>query len=269
LRIPFTRMAGVILVITAIAGLVISIWGLFWTWMTLPDISQNLQGNVRLLSEALGTTSEGLVLAEHSLQTSISSITTLEAAVEATGKSINDTTPMIETMVILAREDLPATVNSAQLSVVAAQDSAEIIDGVLSFLSGLPLVPRNLYNPPVPLHIALGQVSESMENIPAALITIEDSLNATSANLVTIEADIYLIAQDISEINASMAEGHLVLTQYQELISDLQIRTAAFENGLPDQLRMLSIILTVVLVWVVFSQVAFLFQGLSLLNRSY
>jgi hypothetical protein len=265
LRIAFARIAGVLLIATALTGILIMALGLYWTLYLLPDTYEDIQGNVRLMNDALLTTSQGLVLAEQSLETSIASLTTLEDTVYATGRSINDTTPMLETMVLLARDDLPATVESAQLSIVAAQESAEIIDGVLSFIAGLPLVPRTLYNPPVPLHVALGQVTESMQNIPDSLQTIEASLTTTGLNLITIETDIYLIAADINEINASMVEARGVVENYQVLVEDLQIRTADMERTLPERFEMFTLLLTVMFIWAGVSQIGFLLLGLSIL----
>jgi hypothetical protein len=266
LRIAFARIAGVLLILTALTGILIMAAGLYWTLYQLPETYENVESNVILLNDALTTTSQGLILAEQSLETSIASLTTLESTVNATGSSIKDTLPMMETMVILARDDLPATVESAQLSIDAAQDSAEIIDGVLSFLAGLPLVPRNLYNPPVPLHVALGQVSESMQNIPGSLETIEASLTNTGFNLLTIEEDIYLIAADINEINASMVEARAVIENYKLLVEDLQLRTAELETNLPQTYDSFTLLLTVLFVWAGISQIGFLLLGITILT---
>jgi methyl-accepting chemotaxis protein len=265
LRIALARLAGLLLILTALTGVILMAGGLYWTLVLLPDAYEDVHNNVRLMNDALNTTSEGLILAEHSLEASIASITTLESTIIATGRSIKDTTPMLETMVLLARDDLPNTVSSAQLSIDAAQDSAEIIDSVLSFLAGLPLVPRDLYNPPVPLHVALGQVSESMENIPASLETIEDSLTITGLNLITIEADIYLIAEDINEISVSIGEARGVINEYQVLVHDLQTRTDNLERSLPEWYNTLTLLLTVVFVWAGLTQIGFFLLGISIL----
>jgi hypothetical protein len=265
-RNAISRIIGVIFIFTAIIGILFSITALVWMWMLHPTITENMQGNVRLINNALTSTAEGLDIADHSLETSISSLTTLELTVEATARSIQDTTPMVDTLVILSGEDLPATVTSAQLSLTAAQDSAEIIDSVLRFVSNLPLVPRTLYNPPVPLHIALAQVSESLENIPQALNTMETSLEATSANLVAIETDITLIAADLSEINLSMVEARGVVNDYQILISDLQFRVEQVETDLPGWLNSVALILSFLLVWAGVSQFGLFMQGIDLIR---
>jgi methyl-accepting chemotaxis protein len=261
----FTRIIGVILSFTGIIGIIFSIVALIALWTYKPDVSYFAKENIRLVGETLDTTQAGLVLAAASLESSIISITTLEATVEATARSIDDTAPLVETFVVLAREDLPNAVNSAQLSLVAAQDSAEIIDGVLSALAAIPFVPNDLYNPPVPLHVALGQVSESLENLPEALKTMEDSLNLTGQNLEVIQSDINLIAEDIHEINLSMAEAQTVMSDYQTLVSDFQVRVDRMDQNIERWIDTLYIILTFLFVLLGVSQLGLLTQGITLL----
>ncbi len=261
----FARIIGVIFIFTAIIGILFSIVALIAIWTYRPEVSFTAKENVRLLGENLETTQDGLVLAASSLESSILSITTLEATVEATARSIDDTAPLIDTFVVLTREDLPNAVNSAQLSLVAAQDSAEIIDGVLSALASIPFVPRDLYNPPVPLHVALGQVYESIENLPEALQTMEESLTLTSQNLEVIQADINLMAEDIHEINLSMVEAQTVMNDYQSLVSDYQLRLGRIDQNIDQWIDMAYIILTFLFVLLGVTQLGLLTQGITLL----
>lgn len=262
----FTRIIGVILSFTAIIGILFSIIALIALWTYRPDVSSLAKENVSLLRGTFDTTQAGLILASDSLESSILSITTLEATVEATARSIDDTAPLIDTFVGLTRDDLPSAVNSAQLSLVAAQDSAEIIDGVLSALAAIPFVPRDLYNPPVPLHVALGQVYESMENLPDALKTMEESLTLTSNNLEVIQTDINLMAEDIHEINLSMIEARTVMSDYQGLVSDYQLRLDRVDQNLDRWINMAYIILTFLFVLLGVTQLGLLTQGIALLT---
>jgi hypothetical protein len=261
----FARIIGVILSFTAIIGILFSIVALIALWTYRPNVSTFAKENILLFGETLDTTQAGLVLAASSLESSILSITTLEATVEATARSIDDTAPLIQTFVVLTREDLPNTLNSAQLSLVAAQDSAEIIDGLLSAVASIPFVPQDLYNPPVPLHVALGQVSESLENLPEALKTMENSLNLTSQNLEVIQADITMMAEDIHEINLSMVEAQTVMNDYQALVSDYQLRVDRMEQNIDQWIDMAYIILTFLLVLLGVTQLGLFTQGLALL----
>jgi methyl-accepting chemotaxis protein len=264
-RTALKRIIGVILSFTAIIGIIFSLLALIALWTYRPNVDSFAKENIRLLEVALDTTQAGLVLAADSLESSILSLNTLETTVEATARSIDDTAPMIDTFVFLAREDLPNAVNSAQLSLVVAQDSAEIIDGVLSALSSIPFVPRDLYNPPVPLHVALGQVYESMENLPEALNTMEESLNLTGQNLEVIQADINQMAEDIHDIKLSMAEAKSVLNDYQELVSQFRIRVDRVVQDVDQWIDSAYLILTFLFVLLGVTQLGLLTQGITLL----
>jgi methyl-accepting chemotaxis protein len=264
-KIIFSRIMGVILSFIAVIGILFSIVSLIGLWVYRPEVTTFATGNILLLRQTLDITQAGLILATDSLDSSIASITTLEATVEATARSIDDTAPLIDTFVVLTREDLPSAISSAQLSLLAAQDSAEIIDGLLSALASIPFVPRDLYNPPVPLHVALGQVSQSIENLPEALHTMEQSLTVTGQNLEMIQADINLMATDIHEINLSMVEAKTVLSDYHNLVSDYQVRLDRMEQNTEGWIDMAYIFLTFLLVLLAATQLGLLTQGIALL----
>jgi hypothetical protein len=255
------KILGFILSLTAIIGIIFSIAALVLLWTNRPAVTTFATENMEVAHQTLDTTQAGLLLAESSLESSIASITTLETTIAATAKSIDDTAPMIDTFVILSAKDLPEAVSSAQLSLLAAQDSAEIIDGLLSALSSIPFVPKDLYNPPVPLHVALGQVYDSVENLPAALETMEASLASTGKNLEVIQEDINLMASDIHQINLSMTEAQTVLTDYQDLVTDLQMRLDQLEQNMDSWIQATYGLLTFLLALLAVSQLGLLAQG--------
>jgi methyl-accepting chemotaxis protein len=264
-KIFFKKIIGIILSLTAFIGIIFSIAALILLWSHRPAVDTFADENMSVFRQTLDTTQAGLFLAESSLESSIASISTLETTIAATAKSIDDTAPMIDTFVSLTSEDLPTTVSSAQLSLLAAQDSAEIIDGLLSALASIPFVPRDLYNPPVPLHVALGQVYDSVENLPQALRTMETSLVSTGQNMEVIQADINLMAADIHEISLSMVEAQTVLHDYQDLVADIQTRLEGVDQNLDEWIQVTYGLLTFLLVLLAVTQLGLLAQGMGYL----
>jgi hypothetical protein len=262
----FRKIIGVILSLAAIVGIIFSLAGLVILWRYQPDVHTFATENMSVLRQTLDTTQAGLFLAESSLESSIASITTLETTIAATAKSIDDTAPMVDTFVLLTSEDLPTAVSTAQLSLLAAQDSAEIIDGLLSALASIPFVPSDLYNPPVPLHVALGQVYDSVENLPDALQTMEESLISTGQNMEVIQADINLMATDIHQINTSMVEAQTVLNDYQDLVADFQTRLDRVNQHLDDWIQTTYWLLTFMLTLLAVTQLGLLAQGIGYLS---
>lgn len=267
MRLFFHRTIGTLLVAAAIGGLIFSIAGLFSTWLLKESINESLLTNLTLVDGMLQTTSAGLVIADQSLQTSIASMGALRDTIEATAQTLEATTPLVDALTTLTQDDLPNSVEAAQTSLVSAQESAQVIDSVLTALASIPFVPRDIYDPPVPLHVALEQVSESMDQLPASLQTIEESLVTASDNLEIIQADIDLMAEDIDEIQNSLEEAQGVITEYEALVEDMQLRVNLLETRIPQTVDLLAIMLTFIFVWVAISQFGMLLQGLDFLKH--
>ncbi len=102
---------------------------------------------------------------------------------------------------------MPKTIESTESSLRTAQESAKVIDSVLSTLSSIPLIGSSIgYNPQVPLDQALGEVADSLTGLPDSFANMADSLKATSSNLETFEADLTVMAESIGEIEKNVAQ---------------------------------------------------------------
>jgi len=262
----FRRISAYLLIFSGAIGVALSLVSLVVLWLYKQPVESALIHQIDNVNSALKTTSEGLNLVSQSLSTTTGSVSTLENTVETLAQSIQDTTPMIDTLSIFISEDLPATITSTQTSLIAAQSSARIIDNVLGIVTKIPFFPGEPYNPPVPLHIALGRVSSSLDDLPRTFIAMDTSLKATSQNLTLIQANIHLIAKDISQVKQSLSEANQVVSQYQLLVSRLQKNLKNMQTQAPLWLDALAWALTIFLVWIGSSQVGLLLLGLDILR---
>jgi hypothetical protein len=260
------NLTGILLMIAATVGALLCLAGLVIVWVYRPAIAASATANVALMRGTLETTAAGLSIADQSLQRSIDSIGALQATVQTTADTIQASTPLINTMATLTSKDLPDTYVSTQAALLAAQESAKIIDQVLQTLNSLPFVSPNLYNPPVPLNVALAQVSISMRNIPGSLATMQASLDAASQNLAAIQAGITLMATDISSIQTSLEDAKAVVEQYQVVVNSLLARAQNLERRLPAWINAGYILVTIFLLWAGIAQIGLFLQGWSLLG---
>lgn len=255
------RIIAILMVIFAILSLIITAFGIYQVWQLREPAIENISDTLDLAGTTLQATADGLVVVGESLDSVISSLSGLESTVTTLAKSIEDTAPLVNSLGTLTGEVLPKSVTSAQTSLNSAQDGARIIDTVLRALT---IFNRSAYEPEVPLHEALGEVSEGLNDIPDSLTTMEGSLETTYDNLEVMQAEISLIAEDISAINKGLEEGKKVIEQYQELIADMQSRIDNFQSRLPNLIDTLAWLLTFVLIWLGIAQVGLLTQGITM-----
>lgn len=262
----FYRFVGFLVVLASILGLVGSVVGLAATWRYKPKAAADLQANVVLFDDVLTTTAEGLSVANQSLTTTVASIDALEGTVQATAGTLEVTTPVIATLTSITQDDLPNALEAAQTSLDSAQESAQVIDSVMSALASLPLLNID-YDPEVPLSESLQNVSDSLDPLPESLLTIQTSLEEAEDNLVIIQADIETIAVNISEISASLVEAQQVVEDYQVVVDDLVSRTDRMQANLPAWLDIAAWVLTFIFVWAIIMQIGMLVVGIDLLSR--
>ena len=266
MSIMLRRVIGFLLVLAAVGGLLFSLYGLVTVWRLRPVALKNATSSIDLIQASLDTTSQGLTVASQSLDSAIASIRSLESAITVTSKTFEDTVPLFTTLTYLTSDELPKTVESAQTSLLAAQESAKIIDSVLRALVSIPFVNKDIYNPPVPLDQALGDVSKSMDGLPAALKTIGTSMEATSNNLELMRADMDQMASDIRGINTSLEDAQGVVDEYLSLVSDLGDRMQNIRPKVPGWLNSLAWFITLAFLWLGIAQFGLLLQGLQLLG---
>jgi len=255
------RLFGMLLVLVGTLSLVFSLYCAAQVWRLRLPFQEGLLNGLELVDTILEATTGALELAHDSLDAASSSADTLAASVETLGKSLQDTAPLLGTLATLVGEDFPQTIATAKTSLDSAQTSARLIDGVLRALT---FFNRDLYNPPVPLHTALGQVSSSLDGLPESFATMEASLVATNHNLTLVEDDVTHIAADVELINTNLKAAKEVIAQYQQVLANIQPEIGKLESMIPRWVSWLAYAGVFIFTWLGFAQISLILRGWEL-----
>jgi methyl-accepting chemotaxis protein len=266
MKTTINRIVGILLIAASIAGILFNLAGVFYIWTQKDRITENLVSTIQLVQTTMETTAQALDVATTSLETSITSLTSVEDTLNTTATTIETSEPMMATLADLMKNELPTTISSTQTSLISAQESARIIDTVLRALTRIPFVSSDLYNPPVPLHIALEQVSDSLDGLPGSFITMGESLTEASGNMQTMQTDVTLIATNIDTIQASLENAQTVVSQYRTVVADLNEKLEGTAERVPGTINRAAWVLTFVFVWLGLTQIGLLFQGMEMLG---
>ncbi|MCJ7660336.1 MAG: hypothetical protein MUO67_14410 [Anaerolineales bacterium] len=262
-----TRIIGFIFVITAIIGVSLFILAMVNIWQIKETVYESLTSSLNLADDTLSATADALTLIDEALINASINISTLENTILATSRAVGDTTPILDSVTSLADEDLPNTILTVQIALESAQSSAKLIESALSIITAIPFVPGDPYDPPVPLHEALGQASESLEPLHESMSEINDSLRTSRGNLILIQAELNIMARHINELNKTLYSAQSVLAQYQDVVSNIQDRLVSFESKIPTWLNLTAWTITIFLVWLSIIQFGLFMQGLDLIKR--
>ncbi len=266
--IPFvSRVLGFALLIAGALGLVLCVGGLIAVGPATGAIEDGLTRELTVADQALNTTADGLDLAAVSIAEAEVTIASLSASLFEATRAITATTPTLRAVGTLAGTELPATIRSTQTALNSASATAQIVDDVLGALNSIPLVNLGGYNPEVPLSLAIGQVSTSLDPIPVTLGSIADDMATTADSLEQVNTNLTRAAQSVGDLGGNVRDAALVVEQYQAVVSDLQAELERLQTATPEWLGGLRWAAWIVLIWLSITQLALLAYGLDLLGR--
>ena len=265
MRNSLSRITGSLLVFAAIIGLIFSLLGLILIWTYKPVVTESIQGSLDLIHNSLSTTAKGMELTQQSLQSLEGSVQSVESTMRTASQTIEDTLPMMDTMVTLLDEELPSSVSAVQTSLNSAYETAKVIDSVLVALTFLN---RDMYNPDVPLHTSLANISESLNSLPDSFASMAMSIEDTHHNMQVIQVDVVLMQDAIRQIETSISQYDLVIADYRQSLDLVRLEIGRLNARLSATTTWIALGLTVFLLWMAIAQLGLLTQGLELIRRS-
>jgi prefoldin subunit 5 len=256
----FARIIGLLLLIGAIGGLIFSIAGLVLIWQYKPAITEGLVNGVGLLGSTLETTSQAMDVTKQSVVAAVDTIGTLQTTIETASKTLESTGPMVDSVATIMEVQLPNTIESVEKSLRTAQQSAAVIDSVLTALEATPLISIG-YNPETPLNEALGQVAENIQDLPNAFLDMTKKLQTTSNNVQIMGTDMAVMAETIGTMQSTVAQYENVVGGYQASLDQLQRQLDMLVANMASIVNALVWGLTIFLVWMAIAQIGLFTQG--------
>jgi len=260
------KLIGFVFILAAAAGIIFSILGLIQVWRLRPIVTQTVSYNLNLFDETLATTQQGLTIVSQVVQTTTVDVASLQTTTHALAQTIHDTSPMLDSLTSLTGKDFPAAVSATQTSLASAQGSALLIDNVLSALTSIPFSPVAAYQPAVPLHTALAQVSASLDALTPSFAAINTSLADGKTNLSVVETELNNISDTTKGISDTLGSAQTVIAQYQGVTAQLKQSVEATQLVAPAWVTTVAWVLTFVLAWLLIAQLALAAQGLDMLG---
>jgi chromosome segregation ATPase len=258
----FKKLIGLILLSAGIVGFALALVAGIVVWNYRGVAAQSIDSRLGLVNQALSTTDETLRITKGSLQASLDGLIAAQAAISATAVTMSTIDPIVNSATILLRDDLPKTVTAAKNSLTSAQASAKVMDEVLKALT---IFNRDLYNPPVPLDVALKQLADSLNGLTVTLSDVSKNLSSTRTNLQTTQQSIQAIAASLEDVKTNVAQYQQMVDQYRAQNLVLQNEITSIQTHLPEAITYAMWGAILLLVWLALAQLGLTVQGVQLL----
>ncbi|MCC6190889.1 MAG: hypothetical protein IT318_17850, partial [Anaerolineales bacterium] len=96
------RSIGLVVVLAAISGLLVSLAGIAGVWRVMRSMKTGLATTLDLAGTTLQTTSEAMAIAGGALDQADDSLSALVDTLQTAGQSLHDTIPLVDTLALVA-----------------------------------------------------------------------------------------------------------------------------------------------------------------------
>ncbi len=265
-RTTLARAIGLTLVISAVIAMLFSLFGLIVIWSARTTVNDRVSYNLNLLNTTLTTTNQTLNLLNNTIDTIGGNIYSLEISTQEMVTTVQQTRPMLDTMSNLLGTNIPETITATQTSLRSAQTSALLIDNMLSTLAKIPLLGLGQYKPQVPLNVALGDVSNNLENLKPSLKTIQQNLSTANQNMGNLADQIGQVGSDLQKMDQNLNQARSLIAQYRTTNNQLLDQVQRLQERSPGWILDLAWLLTILVIPLIITQIGLLIQGLELLG---
>lgn len=273
------RLLGIWVMLAGILGLILSIAGLVGVWLVRPTIGTYMDSTITTLKSSIDTSQSVMQVTGKALGATVDSIDALSVMLDATATSVNDTQPVLDQVNYLMGEKLPATMEAATESLIAAQQGAEVLDSsirslntfravmsAVPFVGGFVEAPTSTYDPEVPLAKSLGDIAVQFEDLPQTFSEMAVNLDKADDSLETIQSSLVTMADSVSMISASLSEYETMIGQSESSMDNVKSILTGLQTNQNTIINYGAIALTLVLLWMLTAQVVMFSQGWELFH---
>jgi hypothetical protein len=264
--VKIRRLVGFLFLAAAAAGFIFTVICLFEIWNYRPLVALSVTDTLALYDQTLIATQDGLTSIGQLVETTTLDVASLQATTSALAQTIHETTSTMDSLTGLTGKDLPDAIDATQTSLTSAQSSVLLIDKRLKAITRIPILPVAAYKPDVPLHTPFAQVSDSLNSIKPALVTLTSSLGTGKTNLGVVEVEFNKISETTKVISSALSNAQTVIDQYKAITILLNLRVEVTQLAFAGWISTFAWILSFLLGWLMIVQLSLCMQGLELLR---
>jgi hypothetical protein len=261
----FLRGLGTLFVISSIIGIIISLIAIGLIWIFRPKAQTSIITMINITNDTLQTTSESLILMSDVIDLATSNLNIIESTIDELDGTINSISESLDTTASLVGDDLRQTIIDTQTTLSTASTSAKLIDNTLFFLAQVPFIGVD-YDPDVPLHTSLLQVSGNLEDIPVSLENMELTLSDAADGLDTLNSNMTSLSTELSQFEMDLVEANDLLTDYQKIIRDGEESIATLRENIFIYTVLFAIVFSLLVLWSLIFHLNMLVHGWQLVK---
>jgi chromosome segregation ATPase len=251
--------------VASVLMLVLSLAGVAGTWVVRSQLVDSLMSMMATIEAETAEVQQQMGRLDVALSQADEQLAAIEQEVQALGSDPNETAPLLTALAERLDTDFAPVVARARAATGAFLETVAAVNLIVENLNTLPFAKQ------VGDLERLNRLAEEIETTQTELQNLRLLIEQRGGEIIA--GTVSVIATSISRIRSGLDQAQATLSGYSEQIASVQADLQALKSVSERWLTWTSAILTLILAWLAFSQVALLllswraFKGLDILPR--
>ena len=250
-----TMALSVILILLSVAGIV-------GNWVVNDSLTDGMVTILTGVETRLGLADDALGRLDTRVSDARDRIAAFEETVQTAGENFVENPVILTALSEKLDLGIAPAINNLREAVQSIRETMAGIQTAIETINALPFVSAG---EKLPDGTKLQQLSEGMDSLTEGVEETRTGVREAKQNMVARVA--FSFGMGISKLDGGLATIETAVTDYGAQVSELRAEILALKDSLTFWLDLASVILTLILLWLVFSQVVVFILGLSIYRQ--
>ena len=249
MRTFFYRAAGVLLVISAIAGLLLGGFGIWGIWEIKPQAEVFLTDTTQTAVDAIDLADGALDEVTQTLEILNEGLQSINGIKDNLSGMLTGITPVLDSTSSFVGDDLVSVLGGVQSAFDTLNSGMTAVQNALSLLQFVPLLGDFVYDSSSSMTDGVDEMEGQVSGLTTSFETLEQDLLNASDNLEALQTDIEGFAGAVDEADLSLQRHLDNVAAYQEDLADMRQDVLDFRARWLQNIQRIAVWSTVILAW--------------------
>lgn len=256
------RILGIVLMVLTVLLLLLSIGGIAGTWWLNSTLSNGIVRILTSVDNTLEMTDGNLDQLETRLTDARERIDAFEESVATAGQNLAENPVILTTLSERLDVQLEPAITRVRETVQSLRETVVSIQNAIDALNAIPFVS---IDEKLTVRSRLQSLTDGLDELNAGVAALRETFRQARE-----EAASQLVAvvdQVTGQLDGGLATINGTVAEYRSQVNTLRTEAATLRTNLIRWLDVISVVLTIVLLWMFFSQVVVFTLGLSIYRQ--
>jgi hypothetical protein len=245
------RVLAAIVMAVSVLVLVLSLAGIAGTWIVRGQLAAELVGIVTVAETGVTAAMQGVEGVDTALTRAREQVAAVESDVQAFGADLEQNKPLLTAISDKLDLGLAPLVESARETMTTVRETVAAVNSTIEAVNAIPFV-----SVPVPELESLNKLSQDVQSFRTEVQNLRAAIDQRRSEVIA--GGVSIITTPTSRIGASLDDVQSRVSAYSRQLGAVQKGLSTLKSAIGRWLTWLAVILTLILLWLAFSQVGLL-----------